>query len=81
MQDVNHQLFCESVLDEALLGAADDADTKEKARQLMEKLGVWELRDRHPMTLMNMWESLQNSSALEMRTINNGLTAETDYNE
>ncbi len=51
MQDVNHQLFCESVLDEVLLGAADDADTKEKARQLMEKLGVWELRGRHPMAL------------------------------
>ena len=51
MQDVNHQLFCESVLDEVLLGAADDADTKEKARQLMVKLGVWELRGRHPMAL------------------------------
>ncbi len=52
MQDVNHQLFCESVLDEVLLGASDDsADTKERARQLMEKLGVWELRDRHPMSL------------------------------
>ena len=52
MQDVNHQLFCESVLDEVLLGAADDGeDTKEKARQLMEKLGVWELRDKHPMAL------------------------------
>ena len=51
MQDVNHQLFCESVLDEVLLGAADDAATREKARQLMEKLGVWELRDKHPMAL------------------------------
>ena len=51
MQDVNHQLFCESVEDEVLLGAADNADTKEKARQLMERLGVWELRDRHPMSL------------------------------
>ncbi len=52
MQDVNHQLFCESVLDEVLLGAADDGENmKEKARQLMERLGVWELRDRHPMAL------------------------------
>ena len=51
MQDVNHQLFCESVLDEVLLGTADDAATREKARQLMEKLGVWELRDKHPMAL------------------------------
>ena len=52
MQDVNHQLFCESVEDEVLLGAADDTDdTKEKARRLMEKLGVWELRGRHPMSL------------------------------
>ncbi len=52
MQDVNHQLFCESVLDEVLLGAADNgAGTKEKARQLMEKLGVWELCDKHPMAL------------------------------
>ena len=52
MQDVNHQLFCESVEDEVLLGAADDTDdTQKKARRLMEKLGVWELRDRHPMSL------------------------------
>ena len=52
MQDVNHQLFCESVLDEVLLAAADNnTDTKEKARQLMDKLGVWELRDKHPMAL------------------------------
>ncbi len=52
MQDVDHQLFCESVLDEVLLGAADyGGSTKEGARRLMEKLGVWELRDRHPMAL------------------------------
>ena len=51
MQDVNHQLFCESVEDEVLLGTADNADAKEKARQLMERLGIWELRSRHPMAL------------------------------
>lgn len=44
MQDVNHQLFCESVLDEVLLGAAGSEAAKENARRLMEKLGVWELR-------------------------------------
>ncbi len=51
MQDVNHQLFCESVLDEVLLGAAGSEAAKENARRLMEKLGVWELRGRHPMAL------------------------------
>ncbi len=51
MQDVNHQLFCESVLDEVLLGAAGSEAARENARRLMEKLGVWELRGRHPMAL------------------------------
>ena len=52
MQDVNHQLFCESVLDEVLLGAMDDGtDARQKAMHLMNKLGVWELRDKHPMAL------------------------------
>ena len=52
MQDVNHQLFCETVEDEVLLGSSnEEKDRKEKAQQIMEKLGIWEFRDRHPMSL------------------------------
>ena len=52
MQDVNHQLFCESVEDEVLLGASDTGkEIKERAKEIMQKLGIWEFRDKHPMSL------------------------------
>jgi len=52
MQDVNHQLFCESVEDEVLLGASDTGkEIQERAREIMQKLGIWEFRDKHPMSL------------------------------
>ena len=52
LQDVNHQLFCESVEDEVLLGASDTGkEIQERAREIMQKLGIWEFRDKHPMSL------------------------------
>lgn len=52
MQDVNHQLFCESVEDEVLLGASDTGkEIQKRAREIMQKLGIWEFRDKHPMSL------------------------------
>lgn len=49
MQDVNHQLFCESVIDEVSLGA-DDA-TEDDVYSLLEQLGLESLKERHPMSL------------------------------
>ncbi|WP_455719872.1 ABC transporter ATP-binding protein [Agathobacter sp.] len=51
MQDVNHQLFCETVEDEIVLGTDESDETKAKAQELMKMLGLWELKDRHPMSL------------------------------
>lgn len=52
MQDVNHQLFCESVEDEVLIGASDTGkEIQERAREIMQKLGIWEFRDKHSMSL------------------------------
>ena len=49
MQDVNHQLFTDTVLDEVMLSAG--GDDKQKAMQLLEKLNIAQLADRHPMSL------------------------------
>ena len=49
MQDVNHQLFAETVLEEVLIGA--DETEKDKAVSVMEKLDIAEYKDRHPMSL------------------------------
>ncbi len=49
MQDVNHQLFTDTVLDEVMLSAGDD--DKQKAMQLLEKLNIAQFADRHPMSL------------------------------
>ena len=50
--NANHQLFCESVEDEVLLGASDTGkEIKERAKEIMQKLGIWEFRDKHPMSL------------------------------
>ncbi len=49
MQDVNHQLFTESVLDEVLLsmGEADQS----RAEEILGSLGLRTLKDMHPMSL------------------------------
>lgn len=49
MQDVNHQLFAETVLEEVLLGA-DDGD-KDKALDIIKRLGIEQYKERHPMSL------------------------------
>ena len=49
MQDVNHQLFAETVLEEVMLGADDDR--QQEAKALLEKLEIAEFQERHPMSL------------------------------
>ena len=49
MQDVNHQLFCETVEDEICLGAGQVSE--EEKQTVMEQLGLVELKHRHPMSL------------------------------
>lgn len=49
MQDVNHQLFAETVLEEVMLGADESAD--DQALTLLEKLNIIAYKDRHPMSL------------------------------
>ena len=49
MQDVNHQLFAETVLEEVLLGADDRAEAA--ALEILEKLQIAACKDRHPMSL------------------------------
>lgn len=49
MQDVNHQLFTESVMEEVVLNLPKDA--KDAAADILRKLGLWDLKDVHPMTL------------------------------
>ena len=49
MQDVNHQLFADTVIEEAMLGA-DDSQV-DRALEILEKLGISQYKDRHPMSL------------------------------
>ncbi len=49
MQDVNHQLFTESVLDEVLLGMP--REDPEKAREILRALDLEEMEELHPMAL------------------------------
>ena len=53
MQDVNHQLFTESVLDEILLSMdGEDEEIKEsKALEILESLNLLNQKDLHPMSL------------------------------
>ena len=50
MQEVNHQLFTDSVAEEVLLGA-QDAYSEKELTAILERLDISALRDRHPMTL------------------------------
>lgn len=49
MQDVNHQLFTESVLDEVMLSMAKP-DTK-RAERILSSLDLTSVKQRHPMSL------------------------------
>ena len=49
MQDVNHQLFTESVLDEVLLSM--DEENIELAEEILANLNLIHLKDAHPMAL------------------------------
>lgn len=49
MQDVNHQLFTESVLDEVLLSM--DEEDVELAEDILRNLNLIHLKDAHPMAL------------------------------
>lgn len=49
MQDVNHQLFTESVLDEVLLSMPEE--NRERACRILDDLDLLALKDAHPMSL------------------------------
>ena len=49
MQDVNHQLFTESVLDEVLLSMKQEAP--ERAASILESLDLLVYKEKHPMAL------------------------------
>ena len=49
MQDPNHQLFTESVLDEVLISMPDE--NEQLAREVLEQVDLLEYADRHPMSL------------------------------
>jgi energy-coupling factor transport system ATP-binding protein len=50
MQDVNHQIFTESVLDEILLSMEDD-EAIGKAEEILKNLDLLHLKETHPMAL------------------------------
>lgn len=49
MQDADHQLFTESVLDEVLLSM--DGDDEEKAMEILDSLDLSSVKDVHPLSL------------------------------
>ncbi len=53
MQDVNHQLFTESVSDEILLGmpGEDAQEDKKKSDEILDSLNLLEYKELHPMSL------------------------------
>ena len=53
MQEVNHQLFTESVLDELLLSMPgnDEEQEKQSAEKILENLNLLEFEELHPMSL------------------------------
>ena len=53
MQDVNHQLFAQSVLEETLLGSAlaKGENPEAAASEVLEKLDLLEYKELHPMSL------------------------------
>lgn len=52
MQDVNHQLFTETVLDEMLLDFnKKEKNSKEYAEEILSELDLLDFKDRHPLAL------------------------------
>lgn len=49
MQDVNHQLFTDSVESEVLLSM--DEEDKARCNEILDTLGILEFKDKHPMAL------------------------------
>ena len=49
MQEVNHQLFTESVLDEVLISMEEERT--DLAEEILKSLDLLEVKDRHPMSL------------------------------
>ena len=49
MDDPNHQLFTESVLEEVLISMPDEDE--DKARKILKELDLSEFEERHPMSL------------------------------
>mgnify|MGYP002868981834 CR=1 FL=1 len=49
MQDVNHQLFTDSVLEEVMI--SQETEDKERALDILETLDLKEYADRHPLSL------------------------------
>ncbi len=50
-QDLDSQLFGEDLVDELITGMKDRDGLIEKAEELLKRLGLFELKDRHPSTL------------------------------
>ncbi len=50
MQDVNHQLFTDSVETEVSLGKSDKY-TDEDVKRVLKSLNIYDLKDKHPMSL------------------------------
>lgn len=49
MQEVNHQLFTESALDEVLISMEEE--NQERAEEILNRLDLLAFKDRHPMSL------------------------------
>ena len=49
MQDANHQLFTESVLDEVMLSMSEEDE--ESAKEMLKSLNLLAVQERHPMSL------------------------------
>ena len=51
MQDVNYQLFAESVLSECTLGLKRSEADPERTEEILDMVGLSEYKERHPNTL------------------------------
>ena len=49
MQDVNNQLFADSVMEEVVL--CNSISDKKRIEEVLKRLNLWDVRDEHPMSL------------------------------